>query len=258
MSSYLNTIESNIAKQQQTQNNASRDQRQANGAIPRPLTTVDPTIPPLRLPPFPVAPPARNQTPSKGNNPVILAPNSSPDVPGGSRSPFLPNRSHFAQPTFGTTNYSINSRNAALQDPLSGSLMAKYQYRPSGSQPLEPPRKKQNTGKLSMGQVLVPTTPDTPPLHHRYSGDGRTASYASPLDEEESPGPNRLRRGRPEDFAPVGSPSPSHRISMPTMSMLTLSSMYPDVPQHVLKDISTQVDNLTMAQLLVDDWKSQA
>ncbi|KAG8862700.1 hypothetical protein FRC20_011067 [Serendipita sp. 405] len=257
-SSYLNTIENNIAKQQQTQNSASRDPRQANGASSRPFTTVDPSIPPLRLPPLPAAQPARNPTPTKGNNPVILAPNSSPDALGGPRLSFVPNRSHFAQPTFGTNNFSINSRNAALQDPLSGSLMAKYQYRPPGSQTAEPPRKKQNTGKGHSGQILVPNTPEASPQTQRYSNDGRNISYPSPLDEEESPGPNRLRRGRPEDYAPIGSPSPSHKVPMPTMPMLTLSSMYPDVPQHVLKEISSQVDNLTMAQALVDDWKRQA
>lgn len=193
------------------------------------MIPVDVSIPPLRLPPQSSRffPPAPSRTPN------IIAVDSSPERGGSSGSGYIPHQSHFAQQAYGVNSYN-QQRGGIYQDPFSASTLIRpsSRIRPAGQDAYEPPRKKQNLGHSSNGIILVEDSPESSP-QARFTGSTRTVLTSPLVDDEDSPGPNRLRRGRPgEGMYPPESPSAYRMRNTGTMMIRTsLMNAFPSATE---------------------------
>lgn len=173
---------------------------------------------------------------------MILVENSSPDRPSPSPQPsYVPHQTHFAQSAYGANSF-IPQRSGMFQDPFASSTLYRpnSKTRPAPEGASEPPRKKQNLGRSS-GVILVEDTPESSPDATFRSGSSRNV-ILSPLDEPESPGPNRIRRGRPSEngVPPLGLlPSPLANRTLypqsPAMAYTALANAFPNMSEEEIQ-----------------------
>jgi len=213
-----------------------RDSKTQNGSFSRPgsqVIPVDTSIPPLRLPPQPSLS-SRFFAPSAQSS-NIIAVDSSPERPAPA---YVPHQSHFTQNPYGTSGYS-QLRGGVYQDSFATSTLVRnpQKSRPEAHDGREPPRKKQNTGRPTPGIILVDDTPESSPVGRGWTASSR-AVLTSPLVDDESPGPNRIRRGRPgEGMHPPESPSAhrTHTVKQPALSVTSFMAAFPQASEDEIK-----------------------
>jgi hypothetical protein len=213
---------------------AQRDNKTQNGSFSRPLGSdvipVDTSIPPLRLPPQPSR---FFSTPSVQSS-NIIAVDSSPERPPPSGPTYVPHQSHSSQNPYGTGAYGP-PRGGMYQDPFAPSTLVRnpHMIRPGAHDAHGPPRKKQNTGRSSADIILVEDSPESSPVARGWTGSSRTVLTSPLVDDDESPGPNRIRRGRPgEGMFPPESPT-AHRthVKQPSLSMTSFANAFPQATE---------------------------
>lgn len=172
---------------------------------------------------------------------MILVEGSSPDRPPPSQASYVPHQSHFAQYAYGANSF-VPQRSGMFQDPFASTTLARTngKSRPAPEGASEPPRKRQNVGH-SNGVILVEDTPESSP-DVRFRSSSSRSVIVSPLDEPESPGPNRIRRGRPPDngVPPLGR-LPSHLLHRspimqdPTLAVATLTTTFSNLSEEEIR-----------------------
>lgn len=169
--------------------------------------------------------------------PLILVPNSSPERPGVPTS-YIPHQSHFTQHTYGHGVYPLPYMQQMPVQPQYVARPVAKMRQPQRDSLEERPRKRQNVGPSGANMHYIDSPMSTPVRNPPQNG--MISVFGS---DEESPGPNRIRRGRPDDYVPplanfanFGPPVMMNQTPAPIMPLAALAATFPNMLEADLHD----------------------